>query len=163
MKKTSLLANLWDIRTVWPLRIQTLTFCISVLTQDPEQQWCAGVGESKAIVTLASYQPSDIVWQLYTARNSGKRLDVKRFVRYVFTRLSGPLVSLWPMLLFSKLNEMLFGTVFSRYTKPLLYQTSGLIKRCHLVTERFYLVTESLIYQTSGYTEWFSRAPMGSV
>ena len=55
------------------------------------------------------------------------------------------------------------STVVSRYTKPLLYQTSGYTKRCHLVTERFYLVTEPLIYQTSGYTERFSRAPMGSV
>ena len=66
--------------TVQLLSIQTITFCISVLNQDPEQQYaktiCPGVAKSRALATLLSDQAIDTVQQLYTAPNIGKRFVV---------------------------------------------------------------------------------------
>ena len=62
------------------INIQTITFFISVLKQDPEQwhskQWCPGADNSKAMVSLLSDQASYIVRRLYMALKIGKRLNV---------------------------------------------------------------------------------------
>ena len=65
--------------TVWMLKIQAITFTISVLKQDPEQQhakwWCEGVDKSNAIATLLLDRSSNTMWRLYMASNIGKRLN----------------------------------------------------------------------------------------
>ena len=72
--------NISWLNTVWPLNIQTTTFFISVLKQDPAQQHatkkCPGVDKSKAIATLPSDHASDIVRRLCTAPSIGKGLYV---------------------------------------------------------------------------------------